>query len=143
MKRSSSLYKLDPFLDEDGLLRVGGRLRQSSAPYEVKHTVILPKKGHVMTLILCHYHKSVQHQGRGITQNEVRSSGYWIIGGGSVVSNHISKCVSCRGLRGSSQEQKMANLPEDPLEPAPPFAFSAVDYFGPWYIKEGRREVKH
>ena len=56
MKRSSSLYKLDPFLDEDGLLRVSGRLRQSSIPYEVKHPVILPKKGHVTSLILCHYH---------------------------------------------------------------------------------------
>ena len=88
------LYKLDPFLDEYGLLRVGERLRQSSVPYEVKHPVILPKKGHVMSLILSHYHKSVQHQGRGITQNEVRASGFWIIGGSSVVSNHISKCVS-------------------------------------------------
>lgn len=76
VKRSSSLYKLDPFLDEDGLMRVGGRLRQSSVSYEVKHPVILPKKGHVITIILCHYHKSVQHQGCGITQNEVRSSGY-------------------------------------------------------------------
>ena len=36
----------------------------------------------------------------------------------------------------------MANLPKDCIEPAPPFAFSAVDYFGPWYIKEGRCEVK-
>ena len=36
----------------------------------------------------------------------------------------------------------MANLPEDRLEPAPPFTFCAVDYFGPWHIKEGRREVK-
>ena len=142
MKRLSSLYKLDPFLDEDGLLRVGGRLRQSSVPYEVKHPVILPKKGHVTNLVLCHYHKLVQHQGRGITQNEVRASGFWIIGGSSVVSNHISKCVSCRRLRGGPQEQKMANLPKDRLEPAPPFAFSAVDYFGPWYIKEDRREVK-
>ena len=30
MKKSSSLYKLDPFLDEDGVLRVGGRLGKSS-----------------------------------------------------------------------------------------------------------------
>lgn len=36
----------------------------------------------------------------------------------------------------------MANLPEDRLEPAPPFTFSAAGYFGPWYVKEGRREVK-
>ena len=37
----------------------------------------------------------------------------------------------------------MADLPEDRLEPAPPFTFSAVDYFGPWYVKEGHRELKH
>lgn len=36
----------------------------------------------------------------------------------------------------------MADLPEDRLDPAPPFTFSAVNYFGPWYIKEGRRELK-
>ena len=143
MKRSTSLYKFDPFIDENGVLRVGGRLRQFSVPYEVKHPVSLPWKGHVTNLILCHYHQLVQHQGRKrITQNEIRSSGYWIIGGSSVVSDHISKRVSCRKLRGRPQEQKIANLPEDPLEPAPSFTFCAVDYFGPWYVKEGRREMK-
>ena len=37
----------------------------------------------------------------------------------------------------------MANVRKDRLEPASSFAFSAVDYFGPWYIKEGCREVKY
>ena len=36
----------------------------------------------------------------------------------------------------------MADLPLDRSDPARPFTFSAVDYFGPWLIKEGRREVK-
>ena len=40
------------------------------------------------------------------------------------------------------QEQRMANLPEDRVQPAPPFSYSAVDYFGPWYVKEGRRQLK-
>ena len=61
MKKSSSLYKLDPFLDEDGVLRVGGRLGKSSVPYDAKLPVILPKKGRVTNLILCHYHQSVMH----------------------------------------------------------------------------------
>ena len=142
MKGSSSLYKLDPFLDEDGVLRVGGRIKHSSLPYEVRHPVILPRKGHVTDMILCHHHQTIQHQGRGITQGEVRSAGYWIIGGSSAVSSHISKCVTCRRLRSMPQEQKMADLPEDCLEPTPPFTFCAVDYFGPWYIKDGRRELK-
>ena len=36
----------------------------------------------------------------------------------------------------------MADLPSDRLEPSPPFTFCAVDLFGPWYIKEGRKELK-
>lgn len=36
----------------------------------------------------------------------------------------------------------MADLPDDRLEPSPPFTYCAVDYFGPWLIKEGRRELK-
>ncbi|XP_068756175.1 uncharacterized protein [Montipora capricornis] len=36
----------------------------------------------------------------------------------------------------------MANLPEDRVQPAPPFSYCAVDYFGPLYVKEGRRQVK-
>lgn len=142
MKKSSSLYKLDPFIDENGLLRVGGRLRLSSLPYDARHPIILPKEGHVTNLILCHFHQAVKHQGRGATQNEIRSAGFWIIGGSSVVSHHISKCVSCRRLRSSPQDQKMSDLPEDRLEPAPPFTFCAADYFGPWLVKDGRREVK-
>ena len=29
IKKSSTLYRLDPFLDQDGLIRVGGRLSKS------------------------------------------------------------------------------------------------------------------
>ena len=36
----------------------------------------------------------------------------------------------------------MANLPEDRVQPAPPFSYCAVDYFGPLYVKEGRLQVK-
>ena len=36
----------------------------------------------------------------------------------------------------------MADLPEDRVEPAPPFTHCAVDYFGPWNIKKGRKELK-
>ena len=36
MKTSSSLYKLDPFLDGNGILRVGGRLRRASLTEDVK-----------------------------------------------------------------------------------------------------------
>ena len=59
-----------------------------------------------------------------------------------MITNHIRSCTTCRKLRSALVEQKMADLPEDRLEPAPPFSYSAVDYFGPWYVKEGRRVLK-
>ena len=59
-----------------------------------------------------------------------------------MVSKVISRCATCRKLRGSVQEQHMAVLPPDRLEPAPPFASCAVDYFGPFIIKERRKELK-
>ena len=50
--------------------------------------------------------------------------------------------MTCRKLRGALEEQKMANLPEDRLEPAPPFTHCGIDFFGPFVIKEGRKELK-
>ena len=74
--------------------------------------------------------------------NELRAHGYWIINGNTVVRRFISECITCRRLRGTAGEQKMADLPQSRLEDVPPFTYSAVDYFGPWYVKEGRKEVK-
>ena len=42
LAKQSSLFKLDPFVDEQGLMRVGGRLESSTVPYDVKHPIILP-----------------------------------------------------------------------------------------------------
>ena len=36
----------------------------------------------------------------------------------------------------------MADLPKDRAQPAPPFSYCAVDYFGPEYVKEGCRQGK-
>ena len=36
----------------------------------------------------------------------------------------------------------MACLPDDRVEPASPFSFCAVDYVGPFIVKERKNEVK-
>ena len=72
-----------------------------------------------------------------MTLNSLRTSGYWVIGGSSVVGTFISKCVVCRKVRRPVSEQKMADLPEDRLEPSPPFTYCAVDIFWPT-VDQGR-----
>ncbi|XP_067023705.1 uncharacterized protein [Acropora muricata] len=141
-KGASPLSRLDPYLDHSDLVRIGGRIKQASISQDVKHPIVLPGQGHVGKLLARHYHERALHQGKGITLNEIRSSGYWMIGGGSVVSRLVHECVTCRRLRGKVQEQKMADLPAERLTPTPPFTYCAVDYFGPWYVREGRKELK-
>lgn len=83
LQKSSSLYKLDPFMDQDGLIRVGGCIRRADVPGDVKHPVIIPQKGHLTELLIKHHHLKVNNMGRGITHSELRQNGYWVINGSS------------------------------------------------------------
>ena len=141
LKATNRLHRLDPFIDDDGILRVGGRLRRSDISFESKHPAILPQT-HLTKLIVSQCHADVAHGGRGMTINCLRERGFWILGCSNFVSKFISHCMICRRLRQPLQAQKMADLPEDCLSPAPPFTCAGVDCFGPWLIKEGRKELK-
>lgn len=44
MQGKSNLRALNPFLNDDGIIRVGGRLRNFLLPYNEKHQIVLPKK---------------------------------------------------------------------------------------------------
>ncbi|XP_068224528.1 uncharacterized protein, partial [Palaemon carinicauda] len=140
--KSSPIYKLDPFLDsEDGLLKVGGRLRRSDIPQSAKHPILLPKKHHVTTLLIRHEHELLAHSGRNHVLSNLRQK-YWIINANATVRNVLFHCVTCRKLKEPALSQKMADLPADRLEPSPPFSNVGIDLFGPYYIKEGRKELK-
>ena len=54
LSRKNILYKLDHYVDDHGLLRVGGRLRASALDESEKHPVILPKSCHVTKLVVRH-----------------------------------------------------------------------------------------
>ena len=136
------IEQFSPFIDKDGLVRVGGRIDKAKFSYGVKHPVILPKKTHVSLLIVRHYHELSYHQGRGITMNEIRSAGYFIIGCSSLVSSVIFTCVTCRKLRGKLQDQRMSDLPAFRLEPSPPFSYVGTDCFGPFLVKDARKTLK-
>ena len=142
IKQHSAIYRLDPFLDEQRLLRVGGRLHQVAMDYEAKHPVILPNNSHMTRLLIRQQHQAESHQGRGMTLNSIRQNGFWIISGRATVAQFISSCVTCRKLRARTQKQKMSNLPSERVTPAAPFTYTGMDVFGPFYIKEGRKEFK-
>lgn len=50
LTKKSPLYKLDLFIDSEGIHRVGGRLTDSISCYEVKHPAVMPAKSHLAKL---------------------------------------------------------------------------------------------
>ena len=120
LKTNSTISKLDPSVDSNGLLRVGGRLKYANLNDDVKHPIILLKNNHVTSLLIRYFYERTLHQDKGITLSEIRSNGFWVIGGPSAVSNAIVSCVKCRTLRGPLVEQKMSDLPEERVEVSPP-----------------------
>lgn len=130
----SSILSLDPYVDSNGVLRVGGRLSRSDLDYNKKHPVIVPGRSHVAKLLVSHYHDLVQHQGRLLTEGAIRDAGFWIIGGKRLISSFIFMCVTCKKLRGKFQSQKMSDLPSDRVIVSPPFTYCGVDVFGPYNV---------
>ena len=143
VQKSSKLYRLDHFVDTNGVLRLSGCLRRASLEFGERHPVLILKKNHVGDLKAHHYHGQVHHQGHQTTHNAIRPAGFWLIGGHSTVTRELSKCVTCKKLRGTAMEQLMVDLPADRMEVAPPFTNVASDVFGPWKTCSRRTRGGH
>ena len=52
LNKKSNIYKLDPFLDKCGLLRVVGRIQKSMVSEEMKHPVLLARKSEIAVMIM-------------------------------------------------------------------------------------------
>jgi hypothetical protein len=74
---SSSLKTLYPFIDQEGILRVGGRLQQSTLPYQAIHQMILPASHYLTKLIVSAEHIRLHPAGPQLLTASLREK-YWI-----------------------------------------------------------------
>ena len=144
-KTDSRLTRFNPKEDDDGLLRVDGRLCNSNdLPYDVKHPIILPKDHTVTHLIVRSAHEQLGHgSGTEHLLSELRTR-FWIVKGRRIVRNLIQKCIGCRRrFTGKPTTQMMAPLPKSRLQqPMRAFERVGVDYGGPYLTKQGRGKTR-
>lgn len=75
-----NLIKLNPFIDKENLIRVGGRLSNSNYGYDTKHPILLHASHHITKTIVQHYHTILLHAGPQLLLSMLRHK-FWIISG--------------------------------------------------------------
>ena len=69
----------------------------------------------------------------------------WIPGGGPLAKSVVKNCAFCRRRNVKLAQQIMSKLPEERSSSTRPFQFVALDFFGPFAVKDlaaGRRKLK-
>lgn len=129
------------FLDQNNIIRVGGRLENIDLPISYKHPIVLSNKHTLTKLIISHEHIRNMHSGILSTLSIVRQN-YWPLDRKQTVRGIIRKCIPCFKAKPRCENPMMGNLPSHRLSPSPPFSFCGVDFAGPFNIKDGKTRNK-
>ncbi|XP_062712088.1 uncharacterized protein LOC134289722 [Aedes albopictus] len=143
LEKSSALFKLSPFVDEFGVLRVEGRTAHAMyAAFDARFPVIMPKNHPLTVLLLNHYHRRYGHANRETVVNQVRQR-FEISHLRTTIDKAVKGCQWCKINKCKPQPPRMAPLPEQRLTPyIRPFSYVGLDYLGPLEVVVGRRREK-
>ncbi|GFT81436.1 integrase catalytic domain-containing protein [Trichonephila clavipes] len=130
----SKILNLSPFLDDKGIIRVGGRLKHSRLPYSSKHPILLPAKSKLTIIIVKYYHEKYFHLGPQHLLYQVRLK-YWPIHGRNICRKVVHNCVICFKFNPKICSQKMGDLPKQRITPDKVFNSTGIDLCGPFFIK--------
>ncbi|RYZ85504.1 MAG: PAS domain S-box protein, partial [Proteobacteria bacterium] len=135
VNRDSPVIKMTPFIDGEGIMRVGGRIKRSTMPFDTKHPIILSSEGRFSHLIAVEAHAKTLHGGNQLCIQYIRSR-FWMITVRKAIKRVTLKCVRCFRHRKEVAEQLMGDLPAARIVSGHPFEEVGVDYCGPILIKE-------
>lgn len=133
-----TMAQLAPFLDPKGLIRVGGRLKNSLLNDEVKYPLLLPKSSHLTSLVIRHYHLTFLHSGPRLVISVIRQK-FWIISGRDAIRHSFFNCVTCTRYKALRPTPFMGDLPASRVQKHRVFSQVGMDYGGPYLVKECKR----
>ncbi|XP_049871172.1 uncharacterized protein LOC126370378 [Pectinophora gossypiella] len=133
---SKQFRKLSPFLDDHGVLRVGGRLSRSGLEFEHKHPALLPRSSRFTYMIIEEIHAENGHPGVN-TLLYLLTQQFWLLSPKRAIRHCLSKCLKCYRMKPTPLEPYMSDLPFVRVNQAKPFSIIGTDYGGPFRIKLG------
>ena len=134
--RNSSLVKLEPWIDNDGLMRVSARSKRH------RQQILLPPKHFVSKLIVRDYHEKAGHVGCEYVLCNIREK-FWIPSGRHTIKGIRRNSKICTRYFDHLKPQRMADLADErTVTSKPPFTNVGIDCFGPFLTKSGRSQEK-
>jgi Integrase zinc binding domain len=131
--KNSFTHKLSPFIDNEGLIRVGGRLGNANIPYEQKHPTLIAK-GKLADLMIREAHINHLHAGNMLTQ-QMLGENYYIQGVKNSIKHCIRQCPKCIRYKAVKAQQEMGQLPSSRVMATKAFSRTGVDLAGPFFCK--------
>ncbi|XP_055918440.1 uncharacterized protein LOC129950533 [Eupeodes corollae] len=143
VERSSPLFNLNPFLDENHLIRANGRISlKQELNQDLRLPVILPRYHRITVLIIEDVHCHFNHQSDETVVNTLRQK-FYISQLRSALKAIKKLCPRCKINKARPHPPIMAPLPQARLASfCRPFSYVGVDYFGPLCVTVGRRTEK-
>ena len=126
----SKLAALSPFMDSLGVIRVGGRLRESNLSFDQRFPIVLPSSHPFTALLVRHEHKINCHAGPNLLGFTLHRK-WWILSQNRAIQSCILKCISCVRMKATTRNQFMSNLPKARVTPHRPFSICGLDFTGP------------
>ena len=138
------LSRLALFIDQQGLLRLGGRLQKAGLSTEHTHPLLLSTASHTVKLLVRESHIRSMHAGPSTMLARLATT-YHIPGVKRLLKGISRTCVRCQRAYARTSQQFMGELPAPRLRPSRPFNNTGLDFAGPFTIKEGnkRKPVQH
>ena len=137
LPKTSRLLPFRPIWDKEcSIVRVGGRMSNSTLSYSQSHPVILDGKHPITKLIIHSEHLRLMHAGPTLLLSSLNQR-FHIVGARKTVRSITRQCIVCRHHSVKPQNQQLGQLPTKRVSLAAPFEKSGVDYAGPFQIKYG------
>ena len=143
--KNSRLSKYNPILDKDGIIRVGGRISQSSVEETTKHPILLSSEHLLYKYIIEYFHVKLRHQGIEAVHYAIREK-IWLLQGRQGVRSVTYNCVTCKRFNAKPLAQQMADLPATVVDKyETPFTYCSVDLTGaiPVRVNNSKRETNY